>query len=295
MNAQPPRIRLPLLDFLTPERPVSWTVLLVFTAWSIFGTILVRVFVPRDAFAAVREATGGLVGGTLLLAVVVYLALYLVLGRWGGQRLADLGIDRRQIGHGALGTLLFWLLLQAIQAGLASHRGEPVTLHTAWADPGAGILIGTLLGQLLGNAPYEEIVYRRFFLAQTVHRLGAIRAGALRLLLAVVISQLFFWVMHWPAALEQGIPARLLVEKTDIILVAGFLFTWIYLQTRNLFLAAGYHALSNHPTPLLAEAVNIRWLSQRVCVTLLLLHLLWLIGRGLRARQTRATQEGGTG
>ena len=277
------------LEFLRPARPVSGRLFAGFVAYLVLAPALVHHALPLEPLRDLQDATGGWITATLVLSIPFFAILWAVLIRAGGQRWSDLGLIRAHVLSGGLITAAFWVLTQAIQAGGAAVDGDAPALHARWGGS-LGVPIGLLLGQLLANGPYEEMIFRRFMLSQTSHVLAFIRPAFVRLVVVVLLTQLFFWVMHFPAVLAKGGPASHLVSGTSVILVNGFLFTWAYLQTRNLFVAVGFHALANRPTSLFVETFQENWLVQRLGVALLVLHLVVLSVR----RRARPPAPSGT-
>lgn len=280
-----------LVDFLTPRRAVFVRVYLAFSVCVIASALLTNLWAPRKLLIAISNSTAGIISPTLLLAPCVYLPMWLLLGKWGGLGLRDFDIRRRPMIVGAAATMTFWALMQVTQIGLAIRAGRAIELHGKLYDPGATFVVGRLISQLVATAPYEEMVFRRFAISQLMGYWERVRPAWLRVALVVLVTQLFFWVMHFPLALSKGVPGSALLAKTDIILVAGFLFTWMYLQTRNLWICVGYHALSNAPAPLVAESTNAHGLVRDLGIGLLLVHLAWLGVARWRAKPQAATPE----
>ena len=226
---------------------------------------------------AISRATAGLLAPTLLISPVVFVPMWLILGKWGGLGLKDFDLDWSKIGTGLAATASFWGIMQLVQVGLAVRSGRSIELHGSLAVPGVTFVLGRLVGQLFANALFEEMVFRRFAISQLMGYWERLKPAWFRLILVVIVTQFFFWAFHFPLVLSRGMPVSELISKTDIILTGGFIVTWIYFQTRNLFICIGYHALSNAPAPLVAESTNAFGLVRESAIGLLLLHLAWLL------------------
>lgn len=59
----------------------------------------------------------------------------------------------------------------------------------------------------------------------------------------------------------------------DGLIDIGGIFIWAYLQTRNLWIAVGLHALANAPTPMFADDYNAHGLAQDLTIFILLVQL----------------------
>jgi hypothetical protein len=225
------------------------------SAW--FGTMV---------FGPVATVTGGLVNATLLvnlvnLAVVVVGLLVVV----GGLRPRDLGLSRSKLPVAAAVTLGLWVVLQVTAAAWAYVETGSLAVDPRWSAVGVGVVLGGLLAQLLGNALYEEIVFRAVLLDQLVLRLGDRRWG---FALALVGSQTVFSLLHVPNRLYQGYAPAPLVESLGLLVLMGLLFALVYHRTGNLLVAVGVHALGNAPTMLVAAPVSGHFLMVLLTVVL---------------------------
>lgn len=264
-------------------RPTGWGTLLIFggaTAAYVAGSVV--VFEEGLLHPAV-VATNGLVNETLLCSaaglLVVVGGILLGVGKLGAT---DVGLCATKLPIGLAVTLALWVLTQLAELVIGLIHTGTVTLHHDWAGTRASWVVGVLIGQLFGNAVFEEVAYRGFLWPQLYLKLGARRVGSqrVRFVAALVISQCFFALMHIPIRLHQGtVPGALPANLLATVFV-GIFFCWIYLQTGNLFIAIGVHALINKPTPLLESALA----SQLVLfILVILMLLLWpLLTRAAR-------------
>lgn len=205
--------------------------------------------------ASLVGATHGLIGGTLV-ANVIGLAIVVggVLVAWGGARGRELGLCAADVPRAVATTIAIWAALNAGSVVADLWAGEPIELATGWRSPGKQV--GDLAGQLLGNALYEEIVFRAVLVVQIARWIerGSSPIGRRALRIAVVWSQVIFALMHLPNRVAMGAwgsPADALVDLTWLWLDgAGLAIVW--LRTRNLLVVVGLHALSNTPALLVA-------------------------------------------
>lgn len=245
----------------------------------------------RGWLRPVEAATGELVTLPLILnaAALLIIVAGLVL-RLGRLRAADVGLDRSKLAFGAVVTLCLWLLAQIIGAAAAWIAGEGVTLDPAWSES-VSRPIGELLGQLCGNAVFEEAIYRGLLLPQ-LYLLFASRFSkrpTLRLAAALLASQALFAIEHIPLRLYQDVPPADLPWNLAMTAVYGGFLCWIYLSTGNLFIAIGVHALINAPTPVLACGVEPHLVIYSATLAVLILRT--MIVRAHRAESNPSARE----
>jgi hypothetical protein len=208
------------------------------------------------ALRPLASATGGLFTGSLVAnwLFIGCLVLIVILGI-GRLRLYDVGLMPRHIPPAFTFALALWGAAQVIHlvAGLLT-RGT-IALNPLWTTVGVGFLIGLLVAQVLGNALFEEIAYRGFLFPQSFLKLTRWREfHARRLIIALIISQGIFALVHIPNRLYLGLSAGDILVDLLMLLGWGILFALIYMRTDNLFIAVAVHALGNAPTTLFATS-----------------------------------------
>ncbi len=232
------------------RRAPTWllvAVLALLLPWSWFVNLW---FAERELYRPLVDASDGLLHPALQVCLPSALLLLLVL-RLAGLRIRDVGLVPARLPVGILATLVLWILANAV--ALVGLGGE-----LTWARyPGKSLsmVVGHPLGQFLGNALFEELVYRGLFLAQFVLLLRARGLGAKRTAwLAALLSAVVFAVPH--------IPNRLMKDDYEVLgdvfadqgrlLFQGMILAWVYLRTGNLWWTIGLHGLANYPTLALA-------------------------------------------
>jgi membrane protease YdiL (CAAX protease family) len=237
------------------------------------------VVVEKGLFDHPIAATHGLVDEALLCsaAALVVIAGGILFGI-GRLKPRHVGLSAGKLPAALAVTLTLWLLMQLAILIIGLIHAGTITLHPDWAEYQATRVFGQLIGQLFGNALFEEIAYRGFLLPQIFLLLVTRPAWSprTRLVAALVISQAFFALMHIPIRLHQGIAPQALLPNLLATVVVGVFFCWVYLRTGNLLIAVGVHALINKPTSLLECALA----PQHVLLALVILVLLlwpWLV------------------
>ncbi len=199
------------------------------------------------------RATDGLINVILACNVpnqlIVIVAILIGLCRF---RPGELGLDRTRLPAAGGLTALIWAANQFVLVLVLALINEPIVLNSEWTATGWTRPAGQWLGQLFGNTPLEEVVFRGFLLPQCLllmlNWMPKARPG-MQIAVALVLSQLLFALFHVFFNLRQPQGLWLLLAQ----FVMGLAFAGIYLRTGNLFLAMGVHTLSNNVSPLIQE------------------------------------------
>ena len=198
-------------------------------------------------------ATRGLMTPVLLAGIIEWIVLILgMLLLVGNLRLRDLGLERRQALHAIVIVLALWVVLQGVTALMGGVLNGEVALRSDRIQMLPLDGLGRRLQALFGSGLIEEVLYRGFLLTQVYLLLQRRMEARRALLLATVLSSVYFGVNHIPAALQMAItPLDVIVYVGHVTLVGG-LFAALFLRTGNLLVAAGAHALINDPVALFA-------------------------------------------
>jgi membrane protease YdiL (CAAX protease family) len=234
----------------------NW-VLISSLALIIAATVVLNLVVfARGLFTPIQDTTAGIITRTLMAnAVLFILFVHLFIRRAGGLSYRDLGLKRERLGTALVVTALVWLAIQVVGIIWSLATGGGFTLDALRQQVPATYVLGILLGQLAGNALFEETVYRGFLLPQTAGRLRLKMPASSprrRLILALVLSQLVFALIHVPSRLLQGMAPASMGVSLSLVFFLGLLFAVMYVRTGNLWICVGMHALVNAPTTLFA-------------------------------------------
>ena len=231
-------------------------VLALFVAVDYLLVTLVILLFASGALLPIVQATGGLVNRTLLGNLPLILLSVGIVMLWLGKlRPSDVGLVGSKLLVGVVVTLGLWGLAQATELALGLAADGAVAPAAEWTQVAITTAIGGLLGQLFGNALYEEIAYRGFLLPQVLVRLNArwpvrpLRALAV----ALIITQGLFALRHIPGDSGAGFgPADIALDLLRLTVI-GIVYAALYIRTRNLFVVVGAHALVDAPAPLFAS------------------------------------------
>ncbi len=255
-------------------------VIIIFIVAQIALSMLANlVFFPRGAFDGIHRVTGGLINPTLsnnlMWLLLVVMGLFFGIGK---LRPGDVGLLREKVLPAVFVTLGMWILMQLILIAACLFSEGSLAWHKSWEEKGGLVVMGILLGQLLGNALYEEIAFRGFLLPQVYFKCGGMRdsLSTRHLGAALLISQLIFSLIHIPNRLMKGVMGAPLLIDLLMLIVMGILFALLYLRTKNLLVAVGVHAILNYPTPLVAANVNEQLVVAGLMLLLLISWPIWV-------------------
>lgn len=208
--------------------------------------IINLVLFPGPFFDPIARVTGRLIDATLQANLLSILLFSLIVFGWGKLRPSDVGLEWGKLAEGLTLTALLWLVTQAIVLLINWINGD-IHLDPAWSERGVTTMLGGLLAQLAGNAFYEEMSYRGFYLKQLYLKIKNPHERS-RLTLAILFMLGLFILSHIPNRIFSGYTLADIPRDFVLLFGWGLFFTAVYLLSGNLFLAIGVHALSNSPT-----------------------------------------------
>ncbi|HSL46307.1 MAG TPA: CPBP family intramembrane glutamic endopeptidase [Anaerolineales bacterium] len=236
--------------FSVKEAP--WKVIFVLLLVnSVMAALINLVLFPGPFFDPIARATGGLIDSTLQANLLNILLFSMIIFGWSKLRPADVGLEWGKLAQGLSLTALLWLSTQAIVLVINWINGD-VRLDPMWSEHGVTPILGALLAQLAGNAFFEEMNYRGFYLKQFYLKIKKPEERQ-RLAWAILSMLGLFILSHIPNRIFSGYTLADIPLDFALLFAWGLFFTAIYLFSGNLFLAIGVHALVNRPT-LITEA-----------------------------------------
>ncbi|HEX3942809.1 MAG TPA: CPBP family intramembrane glutamic endopeptidase [Rhizomicrobium sp.] len=231
-------------DLLRVPRAPAWVIGLVIVA-QIAGDAFINLVVFRHHWLVpLYNATGGLLnvtfGANLVMLVMVVGGMIFGLARVSP---ADVGLRVADISPALLFSMSLWAIVNGAVLCDTLWRSVPLALDPGWAKP--AVNVGRLIGQLFGNALYEEIVYRGFLTIQVMLLLMRQLPRTPALLIAVVAVQAIFAAIHVPMLIVTGNSWPAILSIMPTLFLASLMLAAIYLVTGNLLVAVGVHALSD--------------------------------------------------
>ena len=167
----------------------------------------------------------------------------------GGLRPKDVGLVWSKIPQAVMVTALFWVVLQIVLVVVVWLTTRSVAAHQSLSPPtGIFALIGGLVvEQMLGNALEEEVVFRGFLLVQLFLKFKRRQSAVAAMILALLVSQAIFSLMHVPHRIRVGVAGPELVKHLSLLFLFGVLYAALYLRTQNLWIVVALHAVFNDP------------------------------------------------
>jgi membrane protease YdiL (CAAX protease family) len=232
---------------------VSRSLLYLFVAVDYVLVTLVILLFATGWLTPIAQATAGLINRTLLGNLPLLLLAVGGVMLWLGKlRARDIGLVWSQLLTGLAFTAALWVVVQLIELVLGFAANGTVTLAAEWSQLGIIAVLGGLLGQLFGNALYEELAYRGFLLPQVWARLSDRwpKRPLFGLVVALLVTQALFSLRHIPIRILQGTDPVDIALSLVMVMGIGLIYALLYLRTNNLFLVIGVHALRDAATPL---------------------------------------------
>jgi uncharacterized protein len=225
------------------KRAPFWIIGLTIAAQFALDAFWNLVVFPHHWLRPLSYATDGFLNVTfwaniiMLFAVVVGVVFVL-----GHLKPRDVGLRLGDVWAAALFTAVLWACANLIVALGVLMKGAHLTLDPGWLKPVPRA--GLLVGQIFGNALYEEIVYRGFLTVQ-VFLLLQKWGRNVALILAVVLVQAIFATIHVPMLIVAGHGWAEMIAILPQVFIAGVALATIYFMTGNLLMAVGAHALAD--------------------------------------------------
>lgn len=224
----------------------SWRIIVLFMMLDCVAVACINLIVfPSNVLEIFPRVTAGLINETLVVNLIMIAGLvYLLMIRCGKLTWADLGMKKGRLLAGFAATVVLWLATEAINAAVSLLFSGSINWSSVWETYGFSVVIGSFIAQVFGNALFEELAFRGFLMSQIGKK---IPEGRWWTVIAVLVSQALFGLIHIPNRLYMGVEPDQMLLSIIMPAVLGIFFCVIYLVTDNLFFAIGVHALINVP------------------------------------------------
>lgn len=227
-------------------KETGWSTILLFSIlYCLYVTFINLVVFKSNILHPISNVTGGLINQTLTVNIVsVLIFVFIIILKHGRLSLFDIGFKKNRLLSAIAAIFILWIFMQLLNilVGLIIS-GKPIISYD-WSKYGALRMFGSIIGQLFGNALFEEIAFRGFLLIQICKKL---RGTKRELFTGVAVSQLLFALIHIPNRILGGMNTIEILPSLIIVFILGVLFATVYLVTDNIFLSIGIHALWNTP------------------------------------------------
>ena len=260
-----------------------WMLVFAMGLYLALNFLIVFILFPSGVLRVIPRSTDCLVSTTWIANIVL---LVVVIGslRWrSGLHADDVGLASRGFLPGVAVTMALWIGINLFQTLCAFRLGVPVEANSDWLQLGVLRTVGIFLAQLLGNALFEEILFRGVLFQQWRMRLSSRgKRPAQSLLLALIFSQALFALIHVPLRLSSGMPLDALPSELALLFGLGVLLGLVYWRTSNLYICVGVHALSNAPFLVVKQQLDISSNGMTAAVAAMMLILFWPRSHALR-------------
>jgi membrane protease YdiL (CAAX protease family) len=153
----------------------------------------------------------------------------------------NLGLSRSGLRPSLLYLVSLWIFLQLVVVLVGVFSVTPMHFSVPYPD--------YLVSQLLLFALAEEIIFRGFLFPQFfLHIVRHTRSKVVSLALSLVISQVFFGMLHVSHFLVDKLSMEAIISNLAIAILWGLIGCYVYWRSRNLLFAVALHALINAPT-----------------------------------------------
>jgi uncharacterized protein len=230
--------------FEVKSTPLRFIVSLIFI--HILFTLMVNLILfANGTLSVIAKSTNGWINETLaanlfglVLEVVIFLCMIAKLS------LRDLGLTKKKLFAGMIGTLLFWIAINMVDLGMTLLTHSSLSFNSD-IFRNSNVVFAELLGQIFGNALLEEVLFRGFLLVQIYLLLKKVNNNTSRIVYAMFISQSIFAAIHIPNRIYSGLVGLDFVYDFIILVILGVIFSLLYVLTKNLFFVIGVHSLMN--------------------------------------------------
>jgi membrane protease YdiL (CAAX protease family) len=242
-------VRVSFDDFRRAPIYIIIMVILTTIGSNIFFNNYIR---EKGTFQIIEERTDYLIQDSLVIYYIkislIIILLILLLGR---LKLKDIGLEKRNILPAVVLIISIWLFYQIIGLIYTFAVNGKVVFDDFILNNGWNVVLGQSIAQFFGCGPYEEIIYRVFFIVQIYlliskkkeENQGKISKKALTI--SLISTQIFFALIHIPDRIWENQPLEEYWMDMFSLFMYGVVFALLYLRTNNILIVAGIHALLN--------------------------------------------------
>lgn len=239
---------LPQTDSRLPSKLISgWSLLIGVAIAAALTTWANYVFFRLSVVREIEIATAGIITATLQANVILILCVVVLYYRMSFQlTFHEMGLRTSQLGRGLLLVVAMFVLATGLSALLQFCIERRLNWNDQLSPAWLVQRLGELLGQLFGNALYEEVVFRGIVFRQLAAKWSRhSKRPRIAIFAAATVSSIVFALQHLPnRVLGEPVTGNLVLEMF-VLTVAGLFFAAVYWQVGNLWIAIGFHAMAN--------------------------------------------------
>jgi membrane protease YdiL (CAAX protease family) len=261
--------------------------LLAFAVWVMISNVFANAVLGSDPSIILQELWH-------IPSGVVQAAIVLLVLRYEGVSLRELGLSRRKFVSAIVAIAGFLVALNLVIAGLIVLGGSQLSigLFEIYTSPPlnwtASVLAASMVGQYVFVAVVEELALRGYLQNKLIALLDT-DYSRLNTALGIVAAAVAFSLLHIPTQiLLEGVSLSGMVGSLLMLAVTGITFGAIYAATRNLYLVIFLHGIGNL-WPLIVDPGISTWPNW--VVILVLYVLVVVVYRQWAARGTGSIHE----
>ncbi len=247
-------------------RKINIRILILIIILIPINQIVINYLLKTNFFTPLARLTDYWIQPTLvgnLLSLTVFSVLIFIIGK---HNLFSVWLTKEKLKAAVLPIFIIWLLSQIITiAGTYFSNGDIVFVDRF------NVLTGSLIGQLFGNATFEELIYRGILFLQLYILLKPKTTNKKALMISIIASQIIFALIHIPNRLMINPVENLALDLLGLF-VAGVVLTVIYVRTENLAFVIGVHTLINQPFNIIDTSFPM---EMSIYILIILTTILW--------------------
>ncbi|NOY61181.1 MAG: CPBP family intramembrane metalloprotease [Calditrichaeota bacterium] len=242
-------------------------ILIIVVIFMFIDPIIMNWLFKIHFFEPLVTATNSLIQPTLLAGIISIFCIFLIVFLIGKHDLKSVWLSKEKMKIAVLPLISIWLISNLVSLLFTYLNTGQISFISNF-----NFSLGKFIGQIFGNAPFEEIVFRGIFFLQFYLLLKVKVTNKKAIILSVIFSALFFAVVHIPNRLWINKVDNLILE-TSVLFMAGIGFTIIFIYTQNLAFMIGIHALSNAPFVLFKTSSSIKYFTTYLLI--IVITFLW--------------------
>lgn len=247
-----------LKDFtmeITEDMPSHpwWFIFLIYLTDILLLIVIIFGIYANHLLDPIVSGTAGLLQRVLLMSPLLFGILIIAEIRYIGKTpYKALGFENKKLLPGIAFYVVFWILLNflAMIGDSIFGYGGPFWFPY-WLNSGMTITssVGELIGQIFGNVPFEEVLFRGYFFAQLTKKFCEKYPNKpiLAINLGTISANMIFATIHIPIRIAMGYSFGDILWNLFVLFGIGYLFTAVYVFSKNIYFAMAIHIMWNIP------------------------------------------------
>jgi len=238
-------------NIVEPQEEKSW----IFISGSFLLDVVLIIFLmfvvyPNGWLTPIDFATEGIISTTLVASLFLFfIIVILLICVIGKEKPRNLGLKASKLPVGIIAFFSLYILLNIVLLISNVAVQQPLIWYPYWlytSSPGLTWDIGSLLGQIFGNALLEEVFFRGFLFIQISKKFTkSMENSILGIVIGAVLSNFLFSLLHIPSLIRQGFHGSEITLILLLLFGVGVLLTGVYFITENIFVVMSVHVFYN--------------------------------------------------